>query len=389
MNLSILAVVVLVSACGVEFSEVNSLTDNKTILVYQQSADGYRLLSCPQAIDLQVDDRCINVFSAVDGSGDYLFSDTPQKPHLFAPSQDSVRKIAYLPIVVGSAVLTYLVVKKIRFRQAQKALTEHRPVKAVADASERFKTFDDRFRTSIKDHLEQGQQWQPKRWQGKGSDGTSLADLVDKHPLTDGQSATNRLAAIHGEITRLDTALKGSIDNFDSNQQVVIKKGFSDLHQLYGRNGKVAQTFDSLRNENAKYLNDKQVANFVKVFEQDVRRTDQVLSYFWELLANTGSAGEARDRVTSSLVRNNNGDKRIFSDYLIAGISGLLAGSYLPQLLPSLDSHLLTAAEWQGLFGGDKVYTVKDNRRVIKKLASYLQSRGQPVIINNSLTKNW
>ena len=390
MNLSILAVAVLLSSCGVESSKVNSLTDNKTILVYQQSADGYRLLSCPYAIDLQIDDRCINVFSTVDGAGEYLFSDTPQKPRLFAPSQDSVRKLTYLPIVVGSALLTYLVVKKIRFRQAQKAVPEYRQLKAVADASERFKTFDDRFRTSVKDYLEQGQQWRPRRWQGKGSGGTSLADLIDKQPLTDdGRSAADRLTDIHREIAKLDTAIKESIDDFDANQQLVIKKGFSDLHQVYGKNGKVAQTFESLRNEDTKYLNDKQVDDFVKVFNQDIRQTDEVLSYFWELLADTGSAGKARDRATASLVKDSNGDKRIFADYLIAGVSGLLAGSYLPKLLPSLDSRLLTATEWQALFDADKVYTVKDNRRVIKKLASHLQSRGQPVIINNSLTKNW
>ena len=385
MNLSKLAVAALISACGVEFSEVNSLTDNKTILIYQQVEDGYRLLSCPYAIDLQIDDQCTNVFSTIDGSGEYLFSDMPQKPRLLAPNSDSVRKLMYIPIVAGSAVLTYWVVRKIRFRQAQRAVTEHRPLKKVADVGERFRTFDSRFPSSVKNYLEQGQQWRAGRWQGSG---TTFADLIDKQPLTDGRSATARLDDLHKEIAKLDTELKKSIDMFDDTQQTVIKKGFADLHQLYGNNGKVAQTLDSLRNEEGKYLNDKQVSMFVKVFEQDVRRADQVLSYFWELLGNTRSAGKARERYTVSSVKENNGNKRIFSDYLIAGISGLLAGSYLPRLLPDLDSHLLTASEWQALFGGDKVYTVKDNRWVIKKLANYLQSRGHPVIVNDSLTEN-
>ena len=385
MNLSKLAVAALISACGVEFSEVNSLTDNKTILIYRQVEGGYRLLSCPHAIDLQIDDQCTNVFSTIDGSGEYLFSDIPQKPRLLAPNSDSVRKLMYIPIVAGSAVLTYLVVRKIRFRQAQQAVTEYRPLKKVADVGERFRTFDSRFSSSVKNYLEEGQQWRARRWQDSG---TSFADLIDKHQLADGRSAATRLDALHKEIAELDSALKKSIDDFDDNQQVVIKKGFTDLHQLYGRNGEVAQTLDSLRNESGKYLDDKQVAEFAKIFEQDVERTDQVISYFWELLNNTRSAGKARDRSTANSVKSNISNKRVFSDYLIAGISGLLAGSYLPRFLPNLDSHLLTASEWHALFSGGKVYTVKDNRRVIKKLTNYLQSRGHPVIVNDSLTEN-
>ena len=385
MNLSKLAVAALISACGVEFSEVNSLTDNKTMLVYQQVEGGYRLLSCPHAIDLQIDDQCINVFSTIDGSGEYLFSDMPQKPRLLAPNQDDIRKLMYIPIVAGSAVLTYWVVRKIRFRQAQQAVTEYRPLKKVAEVGERFRTFDSRFSSSVKNYLEQGQQWRARRWQ---TNGTSFADLIDEQPLTDGRSAAARLDSLHKEIAELDAELKKHIDNFDDTQQLVIKKGFADLHQLYGKNGEVAQTLDSLRNETGKYLNDKQVSDFVKVFEQDVGRTDQVLSYFWELLDDTKLARKARERYTASSVKKNNGNKRVFSDYLIAGISGLLAGSHLPRLLPNLDSHLLTALEWQALFGGDKIYTVKDTRRVIKKLANYLQSRGHPIVVNDSLMEN-
>lgn len=386
MNLSKLVVVVFLSACGIERSEVNFLTDNRTMLIYQQLPEGYRLLSCPDAIDLQISDQCVNVFLTADGSGEYLFSDTPQQPRLFAPSQDSVRKLMYIPIVVGSAVLTYLVVRKIRFRQARQAVSEYRPLKRVAEPDERFQTFESHFPTSVKDFLNNGQVFKVNNLQKKG--GTSLADLVDKQPLADNQSATVRLNKIHEEIEKLDLALKESIDEFDSGQRVVIEQGFRDLQKLYGKKGKVAGDLASYRSKGDKHLNDKQVADFVKVFGQDVQRTDEVLSYFWELLGKSKLADKAHNRSTSSLVKERNADKRVFTDYLIAGISGLLSGAYLPNLLPSLDSHLLTAVEWHALFGGDKVYTVKDNRRVIEKLAVYLQSRGQPLVINDSLAKN-
>lgn len=100
--------------CGPNEGRLTSLTDMKSVLLYQHvEADRFRLLACPYAVDLDVASDCNNVFFTPEGD-DYYFTGIPKQPWLFAPSHTKVKQLMTVPIVIGGAVVSWVVLRKIR-----------------------------------------------------------------------------------------------------------------------------------------------------------------------------------------------------------------------------------------------------------------------------------
>ena len=124
--------------CGSNDGRLTSLTDMKSVLLYQHvEADRFRLLACPYAVDLDVASDCSNVFSTPEGA-EYYFTGIPKQPWLFAPSHAKVKQLMTVPIVIGGTVASWMVLRKIRTKfdvdAARKKLLEGTPPsKNVAD----------------------------------------------------------------------------------------------------------------------------------------------------------------------------------------------------------------------------------------------------------------
>ena len=134
----LLCVYCSVGCGGSSDGRLTSLTDMKSVLLYQHvEADRFRLLACPYAVDLDVASDCRNVFFTPEGD-EYYFTGIPKQPWLFAPSHAKVKQLMTVPIVIGGAVVSWMVVRKIRTKldvdAAKKKLLEGTPQsKKVAD----------------------------------------------------------------------------------------------------------------------------------------------------------------------------------------------------------------------------------------------------------------
>jgi len=134
----LLCVYCSVGCGGSSDGRLTSLTDMKSVLLYQHvEADRFRLLACPYAVDLDVASDCRNVFFTPEGD-EYYFTGIPKQPWLFAPSHAKVKQLMTVPIVIGGAVVSWVVVRKIRTKidvdAAKKKLLEGTPQsKKVAD----------------------------------------------------------------------------------------------------------------------------------------------------------------------------------------------------------------------------------------------------------------
>ncbi len=109
--------------CGSDNSaQLTSVTDMRSVLLYQHvKADRFRLLACPYAVDLDIANDCRNAFLTPDGD-DYYFTGIPKQPWLFAPPHETVNKLMTVPIVVGGAVVTWVVLRKLRVKIATDAV---------------------------------------------------------------------------------------------------------------------------------------------------------------------------------------------------------------------------------------------------------------------------
>ena len=133
----LLCVYCSVGCGGPSDGRLTSLTDMKSVLLYQHvEADRFRLLACPYAVDLDVASDCRNVFFTPEGD-EYYFTGIPKQPWLFAPSHAKVKQLMTVPIVIGGAVVSWKVLRKIRTKfdvdAARKKLLEGTPQSKVAN----------------------------------------------------------------------------------------------------------------------------------------------------------------------------------------------------------------------------------------------------------------
>ena len=117
MGFAKLILAVFLVGCGVDASRPYSLTDTKSVLLYQHvDADKFRLLACPYSVDLNIGRDCRNVFLTADG-GEYYFTGVPKQPWAFAPTHARVKKVLTIPIIVGGAALSWWLLRKLRAKQ--------------------------------------------------------------------------------------------------------------------------------------------------------------------------------------------------------------------------------------------------------------------------------
>ncbi len=431
--------------CGSNDSQLTSLTDMKSVLLYQHvETDRFRLLACPYAVDLDIARDCSNVFFTPNGD-EYYFTGIPKQPWLFAPSHETVKRLMTVPIVVGGAVVSWVVLRQLRTKidvdAVRKKLLDGAPQSKVADnaaktASGVAKTTDEA--------VEQAAQLNAASYRELAKDLDGL--IKDKKKLfkergvykdgtTNGDEAVKfeEIAAkIKAEIDFMEEQFKivndaikqyNSYDglfpsSFPSIFTNLLKKKPKTPHKIFENFQKVyINTANDMlksysKNSNTKLKNNisneiieemrlhgdeiiKGEEDFLHKLTRLIERPDVLKSIRANRSKYRGNARVAEVQEVESrakeIVENSTGSHKNggIAGYLIAAVGGLLTGSYLPDKIPQLENHLFTEREWKKLFARDdsfkKPMRVTDSYAVVKKLTRYLQHKGEKVVINEQV----
>lgn len=421
--------------CGPNEGRLTSLTDMKSVLLYQHvEADRFRLLACPYAVDLDVASDCSNVFFTPEGD-EYYFTGIPKRPRLFAPSHAKVKQLMTVPIVVGGAVVSWVVLRKLRTKidvdAARKKLLEGTPQSKVVDEATNgvTKTADkaveqvvplseDAYRV-LADELGDLIKNKKKSFKKGGvyqSDTTNAAEAVGFEELATKIKA--ELDFMQEQFKIVDAAIDQhqAYDELFKNTSALRKpktphKIFENFKKIYRDAADKMEA--SYRKHSELRLNNKRAntiiaemrqhgdniiageEDFLSKFTRLIERPDVLASIRANRSKYRGKTQAAEVQAVQSraeeIVDNNTaGHKnRGITDYLIAAVGGLLAGSYLPAKIPQLENYLFTQREWKKLFARDdsfkKPLRVTDSYAVVKKLTRYLKHKGEKVVINEQV----
>ena len=424
--------------CGSNDSQLTSLTDMKSVLLYQHvETDRFRLLACPYAVDLDIARDCSNVFFTPDGD-EYYFTGIPKQPWLFAPSHEKVKQLMTAPIVVGGAVVSWVVLRRLRTKIDVDAIK-----KKLLDGAQQSKVADSAAKTAsgvaktTDEAVEQVAQLNAASYRELAKDLDGL--IKDKKKLFKERGVykdgtTNGNEAVKFE--EIAAKIKAEIDFMEEQFKIVndaIKqyKSYNDLftrtlainnpktpHKIFENFKKVyINTANDMlksysKNSSMKIKNNianeiieemrqhgddiiKGEEDFLHKLTQLIERPDVLKSIRANRSKYRGNAlvaevqeveSRAKEIVENSTGAHKNGG---IADYLIAAVGGLLTGSYLPDKIPQLENHLFTEREWKKLFARDdsfkKPMRVTDSYAVVKKLTRYLQHKGEKVVINEQV----
>lgn len=404
--------------CGSEVSRLHSVTDMKSVLLYQHvEADKFRLLACPYAVDLQIEKDCRNVFITATG-GEHYFTGVPKQPLLFAPSQDTMKKVLLIPIVAGGALLSWKLLRKLRVRQISavtkqdldgallkmgddlQRITDEELAQAVAKRSaaeyRRLAKGVAKYRDSSKVGAKRGFTYKTSFSKPKAGQPTITIDEYR-------QLLNNEVEFINRQLASAHAASKNF--NFNAVKSGVFKQApspraiFADFQAAHDEAMQaMLNSIDEklpvrVREEALQALaglhehsNDLVIGGFLREFT-DLIESPQVfakireeqIAFRTEVLESLSEGGKLKP---SDLPDN-------LKDYLIAAAGGLLAGAYLPDKIPALDNYLFTAREWKKLFARDDTLKnplqVGDSYTVVKKLAQHLRRKGEKIAINEQI----
>ena len=410
----------------------------KSVLLYQHvETDRFRLLACPYAVDLDIARDCSNVFFTPDGD-EYYFTGIPKQPWLFAPSHERVKQLMTVPIVVGGAVVSWVVLRKLRTKidvdAIRKKLLDGAPQSKVADnaaktASGVAKTTDEA--------VEQAAQLNAASYRKLAKDLDGL--IKDKKKLfKEGElhqnSTTNVDEAVKFE--EIAAKIKAEIDFMEDQFKIVSDaiKQYKSYDKLFTRTlvinnpktpHKIFEKFKKVYIDNAENMLESYSKNsnlklknniYNEIIEKMRQHGDEIIKDEEDFLhkltrlierpdvlkiirtnrsnyrgkARVAEVKEVESRA-KEIVENSTGAHKNggIADYLIAAVGGLLTGSYLPDQIPQLENHLFTEREWKKLFARDdsfkKPMRVTDSYAVVKKLTRYLQHKGEKVVINEQV----
>ena len=419
--------------CGSNDSQLTSLTDMKSVLLYQHvETDRFRLLACPYAVDLDIARDCSNVFFTPDGD-EYYFTGIPKQPWLFAPSHEKVKQLMTAPIVVGGAVVSWVVLRRLRTKidvdAIKKKLLDGAPQSKVADSA--AKTASGVAKTTD-EAVEQVAQLNAASYRELAKDLDGLIKdkkkvEVYKGATTNGDEAVKLeeiAVKIKAEIDFMEEQFKIVNDaikqykSYDGLFPSILKKKPKTPHKIFENFKKVYRktanyTLESFsKNSSMKLKNNianeiiekmrqhgddiiKGEEDFLHKLTQLIERPDVLKSIRANRSKYRGNARVAEVQEVESrakeIVENSTGSHKNggIADYLIAAVGGLLTGSYLPDKIPQLENHLFTEREWKKLFARDdsfkKPMRVTDSYAVVKKLTRYLQHKGEKVVINEQV----
>ena len=418
------------AGCGVDEARPKSLTDMQSVLLYQHvEGDRFRLLVCPYEVDLDIGHNCSNVFFTPEGD-EYYFTGMPKQPWLFAPSQAAVKGLVTIPIVVGGAVLSWVVLRKLLMKFDVRATKKQlqgeiaRVVKASDEGSKQaVRQLDELTPTSYRklaDDLERLNKKYKEKFKNK--------NIVDRSrsPRTEAErQATKKFADIWNDIEK--------DKKFMHKQFALIEKAIAEskIYQQLGFKGlrgkpqqpaaifkKFRKTYDkeiaamqkSLRGEGGLAFDeaDTLIKNLQAMNDDLIESSDEFLSKLTQLMARddllttvranrrsfrgetaTAAAEEIERRAKHIAQDASQQSARNLRDYVIAAFGGLLAGSYLPDQIPPLENYMFTEREWKKLFAPSdsfkKPLRVKDSYVVVKKLTRYLKGKGEQVVINEQM----
>ena len=448
---------VFLVGCGVNEAQLKSLTDTKSVLMYQHvEADSFRLLACPYKVDLDIANDCSNVFSTAKGK-EYYFSGVPKQPLLFAPSQESVERFLTVPIIVGGAVLSWFLLNKLRGKHVyEKAVKEldvrlniRKAAARQADAAPKVNTAPPQpdaavaaqaakqtekitqksyrelaatLETAHKKYhnlFEYPQRITPNKV-SKGND--AVDGIIDS---TFSESNSDIFRKIEDEkafMAEQFAAIKESIDDTIFNNlrfkggilkrqppkpskifndfQAMYDEGIAAMQNSYKETGEFSLEQSNNIMKDLRKINDGIIDEFLGKFTPLVKQSDEQADIFAKIKqrqsdfrAKTATAEKAVMEGNTVDAANDisEGMRGIAGavDFLIVGIGGLLAGSYLPDKIPALEARLFTKKEWQKLFVRDDSFKnplrIPDSYRVVEKVARYLKRKGEKVVINEKV----
>ena len=424
--------------CGSNDSQLTSLTDMKSVLLYQHvAADRFRLLACPYAVDLNIARDCSNVFFTPAGD-EYYLTGIPQQPQLFAPSHKTVKRLMTVPLVVAGAAVSWVVLRRLRSKIDVDAVR-----KKLLDGAPQSKDADNAAKTAkgvaktTDEAVEQAAQLDAASYRKLAKD---LDDLIkDKKKLFQeggvdkGDTANGDEAVKFEEIA---ATIKAEIDFMGEQFEIVSKaikqyktydelfprilainkpkeprKIFENFKKVYGnsannmlesysknrglklKNNKANEIIEKMRQHGDEIIEGEEdiLHKLTRLIERpDILKTiranrskDRGITQVAEVQA---VESRAKEIVENSTDAHKNGG---IADYLIAAVGGLLTGSYLPDKIPQLENHLFTEREWKKLFARDdsfkKPMRVTDSYAVVKKLTRYLKHKGEKVVINEQV----
>ena len=443
----ILFYLVFLAGCGGNDAQLKSLTDTKSVLMYQHvEADRFRLLACPYKVDLDIASDCSNVFFTGKGE-EYYFSGVPKQPWLFAPSQESVKRLLTVPIIAGGAVLSWFLLRKLRHKHgvdtvskeiktrvkpntnaAQKAdITPPKPDEAVSAqaAKQTEKLTSQSYRELVADLKTTHNKYSnlfakssSKMNKTKGSSNDAVDSVINS---TFSESNSDIIRKIEAEKAFMDeqfAAIEKSIDDGIFNKLGFIRKKpkkpseiFDEFKEMYDEG--IAKMRDSYQEQHEysleqvttimtdlRKINNGIIDEFLGQFTPVIKQADEQADVFANIKQGQK---DFRTKVLAEEKQVEQGNLETAAqelgggvtslagavDYLIAGIGGLLAGSYLPDKIPALEARLFTKKEWRKLFVRNDSFKnpqrIPDSYRVVQKVARYLKRKGEKVAINEKV----
>ena len=450
LKFSLFCLVFLVG-CGVNEAQLKSLTDTKSVLMYQHvEADRFRLLACPYKVDLEVASDCSNALFTAEGK-EYYFSGVPKQPWLFAPSQESVEQLLTVPIITGGAVLTWFLLRKLRNKHGVDTVSKEiqtrlkpktnaaarevdipKPDEA-AQAAKQTEQLTAESYSNLASELEKTHDRYSHLFEKakKISNNKRSSDAVDGViDSTFNESNSDILKKIEAEKSFMDeqfAAIEKNIDdgihdNIDFGWSVlnILKLNqsppkpseiFRDFKKMYAEGMTTMQASYKEQGEyslkeaskimgDLRAINNNIIDEFLGKFTLLIKQSDEQSDIFATIKQRQSNFRAKVHAEEKQMVQDNletaadelgRGMTSLAGaiDYLIAGIGGLLAGSYLPDKLPVLEARLFTKKEWQKLFARDDSFKnplrIPDSYRVVQKVARYLKRKGEKVVINEKV----
>ena len=413
-------------------ARTQSLTDMKSVLLYQHvETDRFRLLACPYAVDLDISHDCSNVFFTPEG-GEYYFSGIPKQPLLFAPSQEAVKGLLTVPIVVGGAVLSWVVLRKLlaklNLHTTKKQLKGDVPEAKVADdvatstSTQTVKQFEELTQKSYRE-LEDKLKGINKSYADKFNNKEKVARSTITSDALEQQEtkAFDEILAVlkvdkqfmDKQFEIIEEAIKSSKvyqrlgfsnrlgqpknpEKIFENFKKLYNKEIESMHKNYNQEGVLKFADADVAIKNLQDMNDDLIegqeeflANYMQLIERaDVLNTIRANKRSFRKETASSAAQDLHNRA-KEIVNINTSRASNVRDFLIAAVGGLLAGSYLPDKIPALDTRMFTEREWKKLFARDdsfkKPLRIDDSYAVVKKLTRYLKRKGEKVVINEQL----
>ena len=394
------SILILLLSCGGSDYQPRALTDTKSVLLYQHvQGENFRLLVCPYEVNLDVESDCRSVFYTPEGQ-EYSFSSTPRRPLFFAPTQDTVRKIAVVPIVVGTSVLSFLALKKLR--------TKRTPTRILQEMEQVVEILG----REAKELVQKGTSWRKGAYNdqimalsknySQGPRGAKKIMLEDAPPFA---KDTMPLAAYRKHFQAEMEFMSSQFELMADTAAGFVPPQTSQVTRryLFRMRPELPRPQTILDKYRAKFASrvakadqalDK--ADKAMILKRDTaiaslrnaqQTHDEIIAGFFRDLAETIDAPAAFNRIRKNQHEFRRQTSRQLRDYftevpdnishyIISAIAGLFAVSHAP--IPALDKKMFTAQEWNGLFAKDGFKSprpIPDSYSVVKKLARYLKSR--------------